>query len=141
MPRFRYAAAVAIGVLLMTACATVPTLQINDLKSVAGRWQGTGGSRIKGFPAGGSVESTIREDGTGEFFWLPETIYQLSRFAGVSTTSPARFSVKDGKLLYETAASTGAAILRERDGKRTLEGESVLKDGTGTGWMELAPAK
>jgi hypothetical protein len=31
--------------------------------------------------------------------------------------------------------------LRERDGKRTLEGESVLKDGTGTVWMELAPAK
>jgi hypothetical protein len=122
MPRFRYAAAVAIGVLLMTACATVPTPQINDLKSVAGRWQGNGGSRIKGFPARGSVELTIREDGTGEFFWLPETLsYLAPRLAGVSTTSPARFSVKDGKLLYETAEFTGTAILRERMAREPLK--------------------
>ena len=139
MPRRAHATVVAIrtllaiGTLLVTACATMPPSRpVSDLKSIAGLWKGQGGLTTGGVSTTGPVELTIREDGTGEFF--------LPQLAG-GTRSQATLKVSDGKLLYETATSKGTATLREGDGKRILAGQSSRKDGSGTGWMELSSAK
>jgi hypothetical protein len=78
------------------------------------------------------VELTIREDGSGEFF-LPRL--------GSGTRVPVSLIVSDGRVIYETPTSKGTLTLHERNGKRTLHGESARKDGTGTGWVELTQGK
>lgn len=133
MPRFPYAAGVAIVALLVTACASVPPNRpVSDLKGIVGRWEGFGGAKAAGPLQSGRVELTIREDGSGELF--------LPQLRG-GTRVPVSFTVSDGKVLYETSLSRGTLTLHEGDGKRLLQGEAVRKDGTGTSWIELSPAK
>jgi hypothetical protein len=121
--------AISAAVFTLTACASaLPARPVADLKDIAGRWAGFGGYT----GASGRTELTIREDGTGEFF-LPDV--------EGGTRVPALLRVDKGKVLSETATATGTITLHEGKGKRILQGATIRKDRTRTGWFELMPAK
>ena len=132
--------AISAAFLALAACASAPPARpVTELKNIAGHWVGVGG--VTGLGSGttgswsGPTELTIRENGTAEFF-LP----LVNREIG-GRRYPVTLRVESTKVVYETGTHTGTITLREGEGKRILQGESVRKDKSGTGWFELTPAK
>lgn len=116
---------VLLGILL-AACATLPPAKpVQDLKSIAGKWEGTATSGLGTFP----YRTVIKEDGSWE---------------GVAPDiPPGKFQgsmvVKDGKIrsLSRTTGRAYTFTLHEGEGTRVLRGVSDEKDVT----IVLRPAK
>lgn len=125
MRRLRTLAVFLTGIVL-AACATLPPARpIPDLKSIAGKWEGTVTLPTVTFP----YTLTIREDGSWE---------------GTSPTlPPGRFEgnvrVSGGKALWisRTTGAMGTYTLHEGEGRRALR----LEVEGGTGMATLRPAK
>lgn len=118
--------ALMLMALALAACATLPPVKpIADLRSIAGKWEGT----VTLFQGTFPYTLTIREDGSWE---------------GTSPTlAPGRFEgsvrVSGGKALWisRTTGAMGTYILHEGEGGRVLRLE--VEGGTGT--ATLRPAK
>jgi len=98
--------------------ATLPpvrAVQQEDVASLAGVWEGQ--SVIPG-SASSPLTMTVKSDGT--FI-----------FVGTRATTPGRLWISDGKILYESAFSTGTMTLHEGDGKRVLVWDGVARNGRG----------
>ena len=120
----------ALSVLLvatvLVACATLPPAKpVQDLRTIAGTWQGTVTSSSGTSP----YTLTIKEDGSWEGL-APDI--PPGRFEG-------KMSVKEGKirLISHTTGRTGTYTLHEGEGKRALTGATDEKDVT----VQLRPAK
>ena len=99
-----------------------------DLKSIAGKWSGTGHSSLGTNP----LEWTIKEAGT------------VDVVAGTPSgprTGVGKVSVRDGKLFYESGSSSGTVTLQEDGGRRVLKYDAVFKRDNSPGGAELSPAK
>ncbi len=105
-----------------------PTTPTPDLKSIAGKWSGTGQSSLGNNP----LDWTIKEDGTVEV---------VAGTPRGPVTGRARISVKDGKFFYESGTSSGPVTLQEEGGRRVLKYEAVFKRDNSRGGAELTPAK
>jgi hypothetical protein len=99
-----------------------------DLKSIAGKWSGTGQSSLGTNP----LEWTIKEDGTVEV---------VAGTPSGPRTGFGKMSVKDGKLFYESGSSSGTVTLQEEGGRRVLKYDAVFKRDNSRGGAELSPAK
>jgi len=95
--------------------------------SLAGIWEGQ--SRT---PTFGLVEitTTIKPDGTF-----------ISVGPGGAAPTPGRLWVSDGKILYETAYSSGTMTLHEGGGKRILRWQGTAKIGGGPVAVEITQKK
>jgi hypothetical protein len=99
-----------------------------DLKSIVGKWSGTGQSSA----GANALEWTIKEDGT------------VDVIAGTPSgprTGVAKISIKDGKFFYESGSSSGVVTLREDGNRRVLKYDGVFKRDNSRGSAELTPAK
>jgi hypothetical protein len=99
-----------------------------DLKSIAGKWMGTGQSSLGTNP----LEWTVKEDGT------------VAVVAGTPSgprAGVAKISIRDGKFFYDSASSSGPVTLHEEGGRRTLKYEAMFKRDNSRGGAELTPAK
>ena len=125
---------VAVGSALLLALALAdvamaqPAKAVPDLKSVAGKWSGTG------FTSQGTnpLEWTIKEDGTVDV---------VATTPGGARTGVAKMTVKDGKLFYESGSSSGPVTLHDDGTRRVLKYEAVFKRDNSRGGAELTPAK
>lgn len=118
--------AVFLVATLLAGCATLPPAKpVADLRSVAGKWEGTVTAGFGTVP----YTLTIKEDGSWE---AVAPAIPPGRFEG-------RMSVKDGKIRFisHTTGRTGTYTLHEGEGKRVLAGATDEKDVT----VELRPAK
>jgi hypothetical protein len=98
------------------------------LKSIVGKWSGTGHSAVGNNP----LEWTIKEDGTvGVVAGTPRG----------TITGIAKMSNKDGKFFYESGSSSGPVTLQEDGDRRVLKYEAVFKRDNSRGGAELTPAK
>jgi len=105
-----------------------PAKAVPDLKSIAGKWSGTGHSSLGTNP----LEWTIKEDGT------------VDVIAGTPSgprTGVGKVSVKDGKIFYESGSSSGTVTLHENGGRRVLKYEAVFKRDNSRGGAELTPVR
>lgn len=119
------ALAVVIAGALLAACAPLPPPKpIPDLKSIAGKWEGTVTTPGESFP----YTLTIREDGS---WWA------------VAPRGPGVFEglirVRDGRALFasRTTGGSGTYTLHENNGQRILFGRS--DDGSIT--IKLTPVR
>ena len=120
----------ALSVLLvatvLVACATLPPAKpVQDLRTIAGKWEGTFTAPFGTFP----YALTIKEDGSWE---------------GLAPTSPfpkseGTMAARDGKVrsVSKTTGITYTITLHEGEGQRILSGRS--EDGSVT--FRLTPAK
>jgi hypothetical protein len=99
-----------------------------DLKSIAGKWSGTGHSSLGTNP----LEWTIKEDGTVEV---------VAGTPSGPRTGVGKMSVKDDKLFYESGSSSGTVTLQEDGGRRVLKYNAVFKRDNSRGGAELSSAK
>jgi hypothetical protein len=115
--------------LILGGCASLPPAKpATDLKSIAGKWEGTvTAANGNQFP----FTATIHEDGTGEFL-IPALSNPGPRFV-------TRVTVQDGKYRWksETTDRTGTYTLHEGDGRRVL----VSRADDGSSYGEARPAK
>jgi hypothetical protein len=120
------------SLLLVLASATAALAQATspapDLKTIVGKWSGTGNSAAGTNP----LEWTIKEDGSVDV---------VATTPRGNVTGVARMSVKDGKFFYESGSSSGPVTLREDGGRRVLKYEAVFKRDNSRGGAELTPAK
>jgi hypothetical protein len=121
-----------VSLLVVLASATPAFAQAArpapDLKTIVGKWTGTGQSAAGNNP----LEWTIKEDGT------------VDVVAGTprgTVTGVGRMSVKDGKFFYESGSSSGPVTLQEDGGRRLLKYEAVFKRDNSRGGAELTPAR
>ena len=99
-----------------------------DLKTIVGKWSGTGHSARGTNP----LEWTIKDDGS------------VDVVAGTPSgpiTGVAKMSIKDGSFFYESGSSSGVVTLQEDGGRRVLRYEAVFKRDNSRGGAELAPAQ
>lgn len=114
-------------------CATatappMPARAVSDVKSVAGKWSGTGHTPVGTNP----LNWTIKEDGTVEVLVATPT---------GPVTGVGKMSVKDGRLFYESGTSSGNVTLHEDGTRRVLRYDGISKrDSTRVG-AELMPAR
>ncbi len=99
-----------------------------DLKSIAGKWSGTGQSSLGTNP----LEWTIKEDGTVEV---------IAGTPSGPRTGVGKMSVKDGKFFYESGSSSGIVTLHEDGSRRVLKYDAVFKRDNSRGGAELTPAR
>ena|SRR5687767_3342458 len=118
------AAMLALAVIdLSSAVAQAP-----DLKSIAGKWKGNGGS-----PQGTNpLEWTIKEDGTIDVV----VVLPTSTIKG-----KAKMSVKDGAFFYDSATSSGPVTIEGQGDRRVLKYDATFKRNDTKGSAELKPAK
>jgi len=118
--------------LLVLAIATAAFAQAAkpapDLKTIVGKWSGTGQSVAGNNP----LEWTIKEDGTVEV---------VAGTPRGTVTGVGRMSVKDGKFFYESGSSSGSVTLQEDGGRRVLKYEAVFKRDNSRGGAELMPVR
>jgi hypothetical protein len=111
--------------LVASAQSTKP---VPELKSIAGKWSGTGHS-----PQGTNpLEWNIKEDGTVDVV--------VGTPSG-SRMGVAKLSIKDGKLFYESGTSSGPVTLEESGGRRVLKYEAIFKRDNSRGGAELTAAR
>lgn len=115
MRQLRVPAILLVGI-AMAACASSlpPAVQVQDLRMIAGKWQGTG----KG-PAGTSARAlTIREDGDYESV--------VSSPGGGFTKYEGVLRLRAGKIVWlsRTTGGSGIMTLHEGGGQRVLSGQS-----------------
>ena len=125
---FCHLALLALAFAGATAAVAQPANPVPDLKSIVGKWSGTGHSAVGNNP----LEWTIREGGMVEVV------------AGTPTgtvTGTAKMSIKDGKFFYESGSSSGPVTLQEDGDRRVLKYEAVFKRNNSRGGAELRPAK
>jgi hypothetical protein len=101
---------------------------VPDLKSIAGKWSGTGHSSAGTNP----LEWTIKEDGT--------VAVVVGTPAG-PRTGAAKISIKDGAFFYESGTSSGSVTLHEEGGRRVLKYDAVMKRDNTRGGAELTSVK
>jgi hypothetical protein len=134
MPDARIASFLGVVLLLVLAFAdpgvatAQPTKADLDVKSIAGKWTGTGHSSAGTNP----LEWTIKEDGT---------VQVVVGTPSGPRTGVARMSVKDGALFYESGTSSGTVTLHEEGGRRVLKYEAVMKRDNTRGGAELTPVR
>jgi len=128
------------GVILLSACGEMqlpkdrPTkaVAISDFKTVAGNWSG----RLRRVPKQSGdnfVELTITEEGRWKF--------AAARTIGVFSGG-GNLTIKDGKLLSESANGTATFTLYEEGGKRMLVVAARETSGKVLRWnADLFPAK
>ncbi len=128
------------GVLLLTACGEMQlprdrptqTVAISDFKSVAGKW----GGRLRRVPKQSGdnfVELTITEEGRWKF--------AAARTIGVFSGG-GNLTIKDGKLVSESANGGATFTLYEEGGKRMLVFAARDTSGKVLRWnADLFPAK
>ena len=112
------AATLLLPVLLLAGCATIgPPRQVNDVRELAGRWQGWS-------TFGDSVSVVIREDGRFEVT-LTEPGNARSHYI------PGRLRLDGGVLTLSSGGTDiGTLTLHEADGKRVLKGDGArARDG------------
>jgi len=118
--------------LLILASATAAFAQAAksapDIKTIVGKWSGTGQSAAGNNP----LEWTIKEDGTVDVV----AVTPRGTVIGI-----ARMSVKDGKFFYESGTSSGPVTLQEDGGRRVLKYEAVFKRDNSRGGAELTPVR
>ena len=102
--------------------------QAPDLKSIAGKWTGTGKSTSGTHP----LEWTIHEDGT------VDVVAQLSTGPNVGG---AKITVKDGGFFYESATSSGPVTVEGVGDARVMRYDETLKRTKAKRGAELRPAK
>lgn len=113
------------------ASALPPAVPVQDLKAIAGRWQGTWNS-----PQGSFHEDwTIKEAGT-------EGTYEGTRAAppvGGKADFEGLLRVRDGKIVWlsRTTGRSGTMTLHEAEGRRVLSGQS--DDGSNTFRLTSVP--
>jgi len=126
------------GMLFFTAlsafgCVTattppVPAKAVSDVKTVAGKWSGTGHT-----PGGSNPLSwAIKEDGTVEVLIATPT---------GPVTGVGKVSVKDGRLLYESESSSGHVTLHDDGTRRMLRYDGISKRDNTRVAAELTPAR
>lgn len=111
---------------LVAGCATLPPAKpVQDIRTIAGKWEGTGTAPFGTFP----YALTIKEDGSWE---------------GLAPTSPfpkseGTMAARDGKVrsVSKTTGITYTITLHEGEGQRILSGRS--EDGSVT--FRLTPAR
>jgi len=125
----------ALVVIAVVGCAgstpSTPSVQIpiTSASEVAGKWAGT----VRRDPSNEDdwVDMTIRDDGT----------YDIKSFRTVGAAlGGGRLTVSGGKLVAETERARTTYTLYEREGKRTLNVDGVLKNGVPFS-ASLTPAK
>jgi hypothetical protein len=130
MPYARRVSSWAIVILVVAALADpgIATAQAvkaaPDLKSLVGKWRGTGHSSLGTNP----LEWTIKEDGTVDV---------VAVTPGGSRSGVAKISVKDGALFYESGTSSGTVTLHEEGGRRVLKYDGLMKRDNTRGGAEL----
>jgi len=119
---------IAIGVLGVTGCATLPPAQpARDIKSIAGKWECTiataNVARVKS-------TTTIGDDGKA-----------VTMIPGASNPGPfvGNYRVEAGKFRWksDTTGRTGIATLHEGNGRRVL----VHEVDSGSAFSECVPGK
>jgi hypothetical protein len=108
--------------------AAQPAKAVPDLKSIAGKWSGTGHSSS----GTNALEWTIKEDGT------------VAIVVGTPSgprTGVAKISVKDGAFFYESGTSSGIVSFHEEGGQRKLKYQAVMKRDNSRGGAELTAVK
>jgi hypothetical protein len=105
-----------------------PPNAVVDLKSIAGKWVGTGYTSVGTNP----LEWTIKDDGT---------VAVVVGLPNGPRTGVAKISVKDGVFFYESGSSSGPVTVREEGGRRVLKYEAVMKRDNSRGGAELTLAK
>ena len=117
------------SLLLVLACATAVFAQpAPDLKTIVGKWRGTGQSAAGNNP----LEWTIKEDGTVEV---------VAGTPRGTVTGVARMSVKDGRFFYESGSSSGPVTLQEEGDRRVLKYDAIFKRDNSRGGAELTPVR
>jgi hypothetical protein len=99
-----------------------------DVKSIVGKWSGTGHSSLGTNP----LEWTIKEDGSVDVVVVT---------AGGPRTGSARISIKDGQLFYESGTSSGPVTVHGEGGRRVLKYDAVFKRDNTRGGAELTPTR
>jgi len=122
------AALLTLFLLSTMAAWAQPTTPVPDLKSIVGKWSGTGQSPLGTNP----LEWNINEDGTVDV---------VAGMPSGSARGKAKMSIKDGKLFYESGTSSGPVTLLEDGGRRVLKYDAVFKRDGSRGGAELSPAK
>jgi|SRR5215472_5665480 len=121
-------ALLVLALAVATAVVAQPANPAPDLKSIVGKWSGTGQSALGNNP----LEWTIREDGTVEV---------VAGTPRGNVTGVAKMSIKDGKFFYESGSSSGPVTLQTDGDRRVLKYEAVFKRDNSRGGAELTPAK
>jgi hypothetical protein len=111
-----------------TAALAQPATPAPDLRSIVGKWSGTGHSAAGNNP----LEWTIRGDGTVEV---------VAGTPRGTVTGVGKMSIKDGKFFYESGSSSGPVTLQVEGDRRVLKYEAVFKRDDSRGGAELTPAK
>ena len=122
---------VALLVLLLASATTVlaqPAKPAPDLKSIVGKWRGTGHSAAGTNP----LDWTIKDDGT---------VNVVVGTPNGAVTGVAKMSIRDGKFFYESGSSSGPVTLQEDGDRRVLKYEAVFKRDNSRGGAELTPAR
>jgi hypothetical protein len=127
--RWRSAVAVLVCSLACTMVAFAQSAKaVPELKSIAGKWSGTGHS-----PQGTNrLEWDVKEDGTVEV--------SVGTPSG-PRTGWAKLSIKDGKLFYESGTSSGPVTIEESGGRRVLRYDAVFKRDSARGGAELTQVR
>ena len=120
----------SIAAAVLTACATLPPPKpVQDLSSIAGRWEGSG--RTSAGRMFAITDMVVKEDGTFELT-VPAAANPGPKFKGAVRV------VGDKLRAYsDTSGRDSTWILLEGDGKRVLR--MVNDDGSST--SEVRPAK
>jgi hypothetical protein len=100
---------IALVAVVLVGCATLPPLSaVQDLKSIAGTWEGS--FRVQKGQFQGT--DTIREDGTGDW---------SATWTGGSDRGTESFLVDNGVIRWRSSSGrSGTVTLHEGDGKRVL---------------------
>jgi len=126
---FCHVALLVLALASVTGALAQPAKPAPDLKSIVGKWSGTGQSALGNNP----LEWTIKEDGT------VEVVAGTPR--GGTVTGVAKMSIKDGKFFYESGSSSGPVTLQEDGDRRVLKYEAVFKRDNSRGGAELTPVR
>jgi len=126
---FSHLALLVLAVAGATAAVAQPSNPAPDLKSIVGKWSGTGHSAAGNNP----LEWTIGENGTVQVV--------VAGTPRGTVTGVAKISIKDGKFFYESGSSSGPVTLQEDGDRRVLKYEAVFKRDNSRGGAELTPAK
>jgi hypothetical protein len=98
------------------------------LKSIVGKWSGTGQSAAGNNP----LDWTIKEDGTVEV---------VAGTPRGTVTGVGKVSIKDGKFFYESGSSSGHVTLQGEGDRRVLKYDAVFKRDNSRGGAELRPVR